>query len=900
MPLDKVYEPHRVERRWYEEWLDRELFRADPATPGEAFSMVIPPPNITGSLHMGHALNNTLQDVLCRWKRMAGCNTLWVPGTDHAGIATQNVVERQLQAEGTDRHAIGREAFVERTWRWRDASGGTIVNQLKRLGISCDWSRERFTMDEGLSRAVREVFVRLYEEGLIYRDRYLINWCPRCRTALSDLEVEHAETAGALYHLRYPLSDGNGAVEVATTRPETMLGDTAVAVHPDDERYRHLVGRTVRLPVLERDIPIIADDYVDREFGSGAVKITPAHDFNDFAIGLRHGLAMISVMDEGGVMTAEAGPYAGLDRVACRERILADFQRDGVLIRTEPYALSLGECYRCRTAVEPHLSVQWFVKIKPLAEPAIAAVREGRTRFVPAHWEKTYFGWMERIHDWCISRQLWWGHRIPAWYCESCGETTVSREDPRACRCGGALRQDPDVLDTWFSSALWPFSTLGWPDQTDALARYYPTTVLVTGFDIIFFWVARMMMMGLKFMHEVPFREVYIHALVRDQHGHKMSKSKGNVVDPLEVMDRFGTDAFRFALVAFAAMGRDIKLAEDRIEGYRNFMNKIWNAARFVLMQLEAAGESGAAVPVTRVEQLGGEEYERLGIAERWILSRLQSAVAEVRGGPGERGALDEYRFNDAASRLYEFTWHEFCDWYLEISKITLAAGGAGAEHARRNLVRVLECLLRLLHPIVPFITEEIWQSLPRADGDPVSIVRAPYPACRPELRDAEAEVRVGRVVGIVRAVRNIRAEMSLPPGKALDIALRVADPEVRRALEQDATMLCTLGRLSSVRYLGPAERVRGAATALVDGVEIAVPLIGLVDLDGELRRLTREIGKVEGELAGVTRKLGDARFRERAPEEIVEEQEQRAATLAAKKATLERSMRTLEEVRAE
>jgi valyl-tRNA synthetase len=892
MPLDKVYDPHRVERRWYDEWLERDLFRADPADSRPAFSMVIPPPNITGSLHMGHALNNTLQDVLSRWKRMAGFNTLWVPGTDHAGIATQNVIERQLQAEGTDRQTIGRAAFVDRTWRWRDSSGGTIVNQLKRLGVSCDWSRERFTMDEGLSRAVREVFVRLYEEGLIYRDRYLINWCPRCRTALSDLEVEHAETEGRLYHLRYPLADGGGAIEVATTRPETMLGDTAVAVHPEDPRYRALVGRTVRLPVIGREIPVIADDYVDREFGSGAVKITPAHDFNDFALGLRHQLPMVSVMDEGGAMTAEAGPYAGLDRFACRERLVADLERDGVLVRSEPHTLALGRCYRCATVVEPHLSVQWFVKIKPLAEPAIAAVRDGRTRFVPAHWEKTYFAWMENIHDWCISRQLWWGHRIPAWYCDACGSTVVARDEPRACeKCAGAVRQDPDVLDTWFSSGLWPFSTLGWPEPTAALERYYPTSVLVTGFDIIFFWVARMMMMGLKFMGEVPFREVYIHALVRDQHGQKMSKSKGNVVDPLAVMDKYGTDAFRFALVAFAAMGRDIKLAEDRIEGYRNFMNKIWNAARFVLLQLE--GEAAPAASV-RLEDLTPAAHARLGVADQWILSRLAATMDEV------NGALAEYRFNDAASRLYEFAWHEVCDWYLEMSKVTLAAGGAAAAATRANLVRVLEALLRLLHPFVPFISEEIWQSLPQAARAGASIVTADYPgaaAAPAAWRDAAVEERIGRLIGIVRAVRNIRAEMNLPPGRPLDAALVVAAAS-RDDLVADEAMLRALARLQDLRYLAAGERVSGAATALVDGVQVFVPLAGLVDLDEEAKRLAREIGKVEGELAGVARKLENPSFRARAPEEIVEEQEEKAAALAAKKATLERSLKTLEDAR--
>ncbi|MBI3769916.1 MAG: valine--tRNA ligase [Deltaproteobacteria bacterium] len=889
MPLDKVYDPHRVERRWYDEWLHRELFRADPAAPGAAFSMVIPPPNITGLLHMGHALNNTLQDVLCRWRRMAGDNVLWVPGTDHAGIATQNVIERQLQAEGGDRQALGREAFIERTWRWRDSSGGTIIMQLKRLGVSCDWSRERFTMDDGLSRAVREVFVRLFEEKLIYRDRYLINWCPRCRTALSDLEVEHIDTEGKLYHLRYPLADGSGAIEVATTRPETMLGDTAVAVHPEDLRYRDLVGRTVRLPAIGREIPIVADDYVDREFGSGAVKITPAHDFNDFALGLRHQLPMISVMDESAMMTAEAGPYAGLDRYVCRDRIVADFERDGVLVRAESHPLALGRCYRCQTAVEPHLSVQWFVKIAPLAAPAIAAVRDGRTRFVPTHWEKTYFAWMENIHDWCISRQLWWGHRIPAWYCDACGKTIVQREDPTACACGGSVRQDPDVLDTWFSSALWPFSTLGWPERTRDLERWYPTSVLVTGFDIIFFWVARMMMMGLKFMDEVPFREVYIHALVRDQHGQKMSKSKGNVVDPLAVMDAFGTDAFRFALVAFAATGRDIKLAEDRIEGYRNFMNKIWNAARFVLMQIESAPPE----PVRPVEALARDEYEALGVADQWILSRLMEAAGAV----GD--ALESYRFNDAGARVYEFVWHEFCDWYLEMSKVSLAEGGTKAEATRQNLARVLECMLRLLHPFAPFISEEIWQSLPKRAGGSASIVRAPFPTYEQNWRNAPVEARVERLTEIVQRIRNIRSEMNIPPSIRLPVRLSVGATASREDLVADEPVLRALARLESVTYLAEGERVGGAATALVDGVQVFVPLAGLVDLEEEIRRLTREIGKVAGELTGVERKLENPSFRARAPEEIVAEQEEKAAGLASKKATLERSLRTLEEARA-
>src|SRR5512135_2091171 len=586
--LEKVYEPRAVEDRWYRLWVERRYFHAEPAKDGNPFSIVIPPPNVTGVLHMGHALNNTLQDSLTRWKRMKGYNALWMPGTDHAGIATQNVVERQLAQEGTTRHAMGREQFIQRVWNWREESGGTIINQLKRLGASCDWERERFTMDEGLSRAVREVFVRLYEEGLIYRDDRLINWCPRCHTALSDIEVEHEEQKGKLWHLRYPVVGSDRFVVVATTRPETMLGDTAVAVNPEDGRYHAVVGERVLLPVAHREIPVIADSYVDREFGTGCLKITPAHDFNDFEIGLKHGLEQVKVIDETGRMNENAGPYRGMDRFACREKIVEDLERDGVLVKIEDYPHVVGHCYRCRTIVEPNLSLQWFVKTKPLAKAAIEAVREGRTRIIPEVWEKTYFEWMENIRDWCISRQIWWGHRIPAWYCDGCGEVIVSKEAPTSCpNCGSdRLTPETDVLDTWFSSALWPFSTMGWPKETKLLRKFYPTSVLVTGFDSLFFWVARMMMMGLKFMGDVPFRDVYIHGVVRDERGEKYSKTRGNVVDPLDLIDRFGADALRFTLAALTMPGSDLKLSESRTEGYRHFANKIWNASRFALMNL--------------------------------------------------------------------------------------------------------------------------------------------------------------------------------------------------------------------------------------------------------------------------------------------------------------------------
>ncbi|HEN21253.1 MAG TPA: valine--tRNA ligase, partial [Desulfobacteraceae bacterium] len=653
--LDKSYEPDHVERKWYEYWEKNNLFRAEAVSEKRPFCIVIPPPNVTGTLHMGHALNNTLQDILCRYRRMKGDNVLWQPGTDHAGIATQNVVEKDLSARGSDRHAVGRDKFIEIVWEWRRKYGGLIINQLKRLGCSCDWSRERFTMDEGLSDAVKDVFTRLYEEGLIYRGDYIINWCPRCQTALADLEVEHEEADSYLYYIRYPLEGRDGYLLVATTRPETMLGDTAVAVNPDDKRYRDYSGGNVVLPILNKTIPIIFDRYVDVEFGTGALKITPAHDLNDFEIGNTHELERIKVINEKGFMNELAGPYEGMDRFECREKILADLDRAGLLEKVEPYRNAIGHCYRCKTMIEPLLSKQWFVKIRPLAEKASQAVREGKTRIYPSNWEGIYFEWMNNIRDWCISRQIWWGHRIPAWYCGDCGEVIVSKNEPENCSsCSSPnLVQDSDVLDTWFSSALWPFSTLGWPENTDELKTFYPTSALVTGFDILFFWVARMIMMGIHFMGDVPFRDVYIHALVRDAEGKKMSKSKGNVIDPLEVMGQFGTDAFRFTLAALAAQGRDIKLSEERIQGYRHFVNKLWNAARFVLMNLSSEID---------VNNKCGE----LSLPDRWILTRVGRVSGEV------VKAFEDYRFNDAASICYQFVWHEFCDWYLEMAKEAL------------------------------------------------------------------------------------------------------------------------------------------------------------------------------------------------------------------------------------
>ncbi|HWR73652.1 MAG TPA: valine--tRNA ligase, partial [Nitrospirota bacterium] len=733
--LSKSYEPHAVEKTWYDFWIAKNYFHADVDSGGAPFSIVIPPPNVTGSLHVGHALNSTLQDILVRWMRMSGRNSLWVPGTDHAGIATQNVVERQLAKEQIDRHALGREKFIEKVWEWKKEYGGRIIGQLKRLGASCDWERERFTMDEGLSSAVREVFVSLYEEGLIYRGERLINWCPRCHTALSDIEVEHEEEKSKLYHLAYPLShDHNIRLTVATTRPETMLGDTAVAVHPLDPRYKDLIGKTVDLPLTTRKIPIIGDSIlVDLEFGTGAVKVTPAHDFNDYEAGLRQTppLPRVKMLDDKAEILNDIPDVrpdvlkqiAGKPAKKARGMVVEMLKEQGLLIKTEDHSHSIGKCYRCKSVVEPYLSPQWFVKTQSLAGPAIKAVEDGRIQFFPKGWENTYFDWLRNIKDWCISRQIWWGHRIPAWYCDDCGEITVSRTSVSSCSsCKSKnIRQETDVLDTWFSSALWPFSTIGWPEKTKELSFYYPTSVLVTSFDIIFFWVARMIMMGLHFMHEVPFRHVYIHALVRDVEGQKMSKSKGNVIDPLVMIDQYGTDAFRFTLTAFAAQGRDIKLSPERIEGYRNFANKIWNASRFVFMNLE----EGFAPNTMLIA-------EGTSLSDRWILSRLNSIVKDV------QSALAEYRFNDAASALYQFIWHEYCDWYLELSKSALGQdkGSAARKATQTVLVHVIETALRLLHPIMPFITEEIWQRMPKGRGkreeggksDIESIIVAPWP----------------------------------------------------------------------------------------------------------------------------------------------------------------------------
>jgi valyl-tRNA synthetase len=882
--LDKSYDPHLVEDKWYRYWEGRGYFRADEDSEQKPYSIVIPPPNVTGVLHIGHALNNTLQDILIRFKRMEGYSVLWMPGTDHAGIATQNVVEKQLLEEGLDRHTLGREKFVERVWKWKEQSGGTIISQLKKLGASCDWSRERFTMDEGLSEAVKEVFVRLYHEGLIYRSHYIINWCPRCQTALSDLEVEHHEVSGKLYYLKYPFEESDRFVAVATTRPETMLGDTAVAVNPEDKRYQEVIGKKVVLPVVNRKIPVIADPYVDIEFGTGSLKITPAHDFNDFEIGLKHNLEQIKVIDEAGRMNENAGPYRGMDRFECREKIVEDFECDGVLLKTEDYRHVVGHCYRCKTIVEPNLSLQWFVKTKPLAEAAIEAVRDRRTRIIPEVWEKTYFEWMENIRDWCISRQIWWGHRIPAWYCDRCGEIIVSKETPVSCpKCrGDHLTPETDVLDTWFSSALWPFSTLGWPKQTKLLKRFYPTSVLVTGFDILFFWVARMMMMGLKFMGDVPFREVYIHGLVRDERGEKYSKTRGNVVDPLELIDRFGADALRFTLAALTMPGSDLKLSESRTEGYRHFVNKIWNASRFVLMNL---GEPD-------IEEKSGEVPVReFSLPDRWIRGRLNQVIRDV------RESFEDYRFSETSNALYQFIWHEFCDWYVELAKFCLYQEGDERKKklTKRTLSDVLDALLRLLHPFMPFVTEEIWQQLPqRRENESIMVAEFPRPDER--FDDESAADEMGLIIDVVSALRNIRGETNLPPGERIVALLLTKSKEAEKRLRESQSFIQSLALVKEFEFRRNLEKPLYSAFVAVRDVEIFVPM-DRSRMEEEARRLQKEIAKIEKESNFVLKKLSNEQFLSKAPPEVVQEVKEKALEFRNQREKLEGNLNKIKEM---
>ena len=897
--LDKTYDPKAVEGRWYQVWIQRGYFHASPTHPGQPYCIVIPPPNVTGSLHVGHALNHSIQDILVRWRRMQGRNVLWLPGTDHAGIATQNVVEKQLVAEGVSRESIGRAGFIQRVWQWKATSGDTIIRQQKQLGESCDWDRLRFTMDEGLSRAVLEVFVRLHEEGLIYRGERLINWCPRCLTALSDIEVEHEDIKGKLYSIEYPLEqDPTIRLTVATTRPETMFGDTAVAVHPEDPRYNRLIGQRVHLPLTNRTIPIVGDAIlVDREFGTGAVKITPAHDFNDFEAGERHGLPRLPIFDHQALLDPQglkaAGveqniidAVAGLPAIKARPKVEQLLKDRELLTRVEDHKMAIGKCYRCKTVVEPYLSPQWFVKIKPLAEPAIQAVEDGRIRIIPEGWTNNYLGWMRDIKDWCISRQIWWGHQIPAWYCRSCnkdlivegtaatasatlsprltilqGATPIVRKTaPTTCpTCGGGdFIRDPDVLDTWFSSALWPFSTLGWPEQTVELKTYYPTSTLVTGLDILFFWVARMIMMGLKFMGDVPFRDVYIHALVRDAEGQKMSKSKGNVIDPLHVMEQFGTDALRFTLASMASPGRDIKLAEERIEGYRNFANKIWNAARFSLMNLD--GPRTATAPSERT------------FPDRWILSRLNQTLQLV------TSELEAYRFDRAANALYQFIWHEYCDWYLELIKPTLQnSASPDAPGTRQTLVDTLETTMRLLHPFMPFVTEEIWQTLPH-QGDSIMVQCYPTPDSKWVAPDMDQRFTLlEQTIGLVRASRVL---LNYPPGQQITFYAAHEEPQGQAHLDQLRNYLAHLGR-GTVDLTPATTWPTGKLLRLItEGLSVGIVVAGDVDLNKALDRILKEQIEQEKEIERLEGKLRNQEFTAKAPPDVITDHQDRLTSL--------------------
>ncbi len=917
--LAKSYEPKSVEEKWYKYWIDRGYFVSHSNSDKPPFSMVIPPPNVTGSLHMGHALNNTIQDILARYKRMDGFNVLWVPGTDHAGIATQNVVEKMIAKEGLNRHHLGRKAFIERVWKWKEESGNTIINQLKRLGCTCDWTHERFTMDEGLSRAVKTVFLTLFKEKLIERDNRLINWCPRCETALSDLEVDYEEKNGSLYYIKYFFAqDPSNFIVVATTRPETMLGDTAVAVNPEDKRYKDMIGNELILPLVNRKIPIIADNMVDKDFGTGAVKITPAHDFADEQTGKRHNLAFISVIDrKGKICDPSPQKYIGLDRFEARKLIVEDLKEQGFLHKIESYKHSVGHCYRCKSIIEPLLTLQWFVRIKPLAEKAVEAVRSGKIKIIPEQWENNYFKWMENIQDWCISRQIWWGHQIPVFYCPDCdgdkifitmreNQKDTSRltgtyydfkkeglsfekiiedidyylilsgakpipEGENCPRCNNSnLIQDPDVLDTWFSSALWPFSTLGWPEKTKDLELFYPTSVLVTGFDILFFWVARMIMMGLKFMGDVPFRDVYIHALVRDASGQKMSKSKGNVIDPLIIMDKYGTDAFRFTLTALAAQGRDIKLSEDRIEGYRHFVNKIWNASRFVLMNIK-----------DYVPQAEHMDEKNLSLFEIWILKKLNQTILEV------RESYESYNFNNAASAIYKFLWNDYCDWYIEISKLRIED-----DAVKYILWHCLITALKLLHPIMPFVTEEIYSKLPQTTE---SIVISSFPVADEKFISKNID-EVDHFIDIVRSIRSIKSEMNIQPALKPKTSLFIEEPS-KLYIKDFGKYVEVLARCELAFSDKKLEKVKGAAYAYVSGVDIWVNLEGMINVSDEINRITKEIKKTEKDVEFLSKRLSNEDYLRNAPEAVVEDDKIRLENFREKLKKLNDNLNFLKEL---
>jgi valyl-tRNA synthetase len=868
--IAKAYEPQQVEPRWARYWVEEKLFHADAQAPGPVFSIVIPPPNVTGSLHIGHMLDHTEIDILARWYRMRGYNTLYLPGTDHAGISTQRVVARQLASQGIDYRKLGREEFERRVWKWKEESGGVITEQMRRMGESCDWSREKFTLSPELSRAVREVFVRLYEEGLIYRAHYMVNWCPQCQTAISDLETVHADHRGHLWHIRYPIVGTSEYVVVATTRPETMLGDTGVAVHPEDERYKHLVRKKALLPLMNREIPIVADTFVDREFGTGVVKVTPAHDPNDFECAKRHGLPEIDIMTDDGKLSAAAGKYAGLDRFEGRKRVVEDLKALGLLEKTTEHTYALGTCERCHTIIEPRASTQWFCRMKPLAEPAIAAVERGEIQMVPENRREEYFNWMHNIRDWCISRQLWWGHRIPAWHCKECGEVTVSRETPAKCsKCGsGRLEQDPDVLDTWFSSALWPFSTLGWPEETEDLRVYYPTSLLITGYDILFFWVARMIMMGLHFTGKVPFRAVCLHSLVRNPEGQKMSKSKGTGLDPLVLNQQYGTDAMRFSLASLAAPGSDIVLADDRLASSRHFANKIWNAARFIFLNLEKFEAMGGSLEeVASPEIRAGAPYAHKGslsLVDRWIFSRLTHVTEQV------NNALGNYRFHEAAHVVYHFFWGDFCDWYIEWTKPRLSkADGEAATAAWRNLFAVFEAALRLLHPIMPFLTEELWHQLPQPGGLK-SIALGRYPEPHLDWNDEAAEQVFALLQETIIAARNMRAEMRLESRRKVAAEFSSADAGIRELIEENREVILRLATLSDIKVSNQRLPMKDGAIRATAQFELRIPYAEAVDIASEVSRLRKERERLARDLESKQSRLADEAFRSRAPEEIV------------------------------
>ena len=860
--IPKTYDPASFERKWYSYWEEHKLFHDEADESREPYSVVIPPPNVTGQLHMGHALDETLQDILVRYQRMRGKNVVWVPGCDHAGIATQAKVEESLRAEGTNRFELGREKFLERVWDWKQQYGDRIMYQLRMLGSSCDWERERFTMDEGCSRAVREVFVSLYEQGLIYQGTRITNWCPHCTTAISDIEVEHETEEGHLWHLRYQIEGTDDYVEIATTRPETMFGDTGVAVHPDDERYNHLVGKTLILPVVGRRIPLFADSYVDPAFGTGAVKVTPAHDPNDFEMGQRHNLEQVVVINADGTMGEGAGKYAGLDRYECRKRLVKELEEIGALVGTEKHEHAVGHCSRCKTTIEPLVSKQWFVRMEDLAKPATQAVKDGRIRFVPERFTKIYENWLENIRDWCISRQLWWGHRIPAWHCADCGETSVSREDITACmHCGSThIHQDEDVLDTWFSSALWPFETMGWPEDTADLRHFYPTATLVTGYDIIFFWVARMVMMGLRFGGDVPFRDVFIHGLVRDSEGRKMSKSLGNGIDPVEVIEKYGADTLRFMLITGNTPGNDMRFYWERVEAARNFANKIWNASRYMLMNLEGADDS--FVPAE-------SDYT---LADRWILSRAAATARDVTAN------LERYELGEAGRMIYEFLWSEFCDWYIELTKARLYdKENVRAKNTALYVLRtVLERTMRLLHPFMPFLTEEIWQKLPH-EGE--SIMRAPWPEVGDNDIDSEAETEMTAIMEVIKVTRNLRAELGTPPGKKSALILRVRDAALADTFAAHVDYFHALASASEVTFLAAdAPDPENVVTGALAGAAVYLPLAGLIDVEKETARLTKERDNLEKEIGRLTGKLANAGFTSKAPAAVVAAEREKLA----------------------